>query len=137
MVKLKIKKNPQYLHIRCSTTDLNFWFKKLGRTLKSQKVLLKTEMNRDEINGDNYKDKKHERLDYAKQDVLCTAFSYARCCKAMEEITGYSMKDSLLAQGLGWKCFNSLRTEEDEPVYSCEDKYKRYFVRQSIKGGRV
>ena len=39
--------------------------------------------------------------------------------------------------GLGWKYFNSLTTEEDEPIYTYNDKYMRRFVRQSIKGGRV
>ena len=38
---------------------------------------------------------------------------------------------------LGWKFFNSLRTEEDEPIYTYNDKYMRWFVRQSKKGGRV
>ena len=70
--------------------------------------------------------KKSEWLDYVKQDVLSTAFSYTRYCKAMEEITGFSMKDCLSAPGLGWKYFNSMRDENDEPI-----------VRQSIKGGRV
>ena len=62
--------------------------------MKLQKELLKTEMNHDEIGGKNYKDKKDEWLDYVKQDVLCTAFSYARYCKTMEEITGFAMEDS-------------------------------------------
>ena len=55
----------------------------------------------------------------------------------MEEITGFSMKDCLSLPGLGWKYFNSLRTEEDEPIYTYDDKYMRWFVRQSIKGRRV
>ena len=55
----------------------------------------------------------------------------------MEKITGFSMKDCLSLPGLGWKYFNSLRTEEDEPIYTYNDKYMRRFVRQSIKGGRV
>ena len=55
----------------------------------------------------------------------------------MEEITAFSMKDCLSLPGLGWKYFNSLRTEEDEPIYTYNDKYMRWFVRQSIKGGRV
>ena len=55
----------------------------------------------------------------------------------MEEITGFSMKDCLSLPGLGWKYFNSLRTEEDEPIYTYNDKHMRWFVRQSIKGGRV
>ena len=55
----------------------------------------------------------------------------------MQEIRGFSMKDCLSAPGLGWKYFNSLRTEEDEPIYTYNDKYMRNFVRRSLKGGRV
>ena len=55
----------------------------------------------------------------------------------MQDITGFSTKDCLSLSGLGWKYFNSLRTEEDEPVYTYNDKYMRWFVRQSIKAGRV
>ena len=55
----------------------------------------------------------------------------------MEEITGFSMKGCLSLPGMGRKKFNCLRTEEDEPVYTYNDKYTRWFVRQSIKGGRV
>ena len=62
-------------------------------------------MNQDEIDGNNYKDKKDEWLDYVKQYVLCTAFSYARYCKAMGEFTGFSMKYCLSAPGLGWRFF--------------------------------
>ena len=53
----------------------------------------------------------------------------------MEEITGFGMKDCLSIPGLGWKYFNSLRTEEDEPINTYNDKYMRWFVRQSIKTG--
>ena len=69
--------------------------------------------------------------------MLCTAFRYARYCKAMQEITGFSMKDCLSAPGLGWKFFNSMREENDEPIYTYNDKYMRWLIRQSIKGGRV
>ena len=69
-------------------------------------TMSKTEMNHDEIDYNNYKDKKSELLPYVKQDVLCTAFSYARFIKMMEEITGFSMKDCLSLPGLGWKYFN-------------------------------
>ena len=131
------KQIPQYLHFRCGMTHLNYSLKKLGRTFKLPKELLKTEMDHGEITGDNYKNKKDIWLPYVKNDVLCTAYSYARYIKAMEEITGFSMKDCLSLPGLGWKYFNSLRTEEDEPIYTYNDKYMRWFVRQSIKGGRV
>ena len=74
---------------------------------------------------------------YVKNDVLCTAYSYARFCKAMQETKGFSMKDCLSLPGLGWKYFNSIRTEKDEPINTYNDKYMKWFVRQSIKGGRV
>ena len=131
------KQIPQYLHFRCGMTHLNYSLKKLGKTFELPKQLLKTEMDHDGITADNYKDKKDIWLPYVKNDVLCTAYSYARYCKFMEEITGFSMKDCLSLPGLGWKYFNSLRTEEDEPIYTYNDKYMRWFVRQSIKGGRV
>ena len=99
--------------------------------------MLKTKMDHDEIDGNNYKDKINEWLPYVKSDVLCTAFSYARYIKAMEEVTEFSMKDCLSLPVLGWKFFNLLRTEEYEPIYTYDDKYMRWFVRQSMKGGRV
>ena len=39
-------------------THLNYSLKNLGKTFKLPKELLKTEMNHDDIDGDNYKDKK-------------------------------------------------------------------------------
>ena len=94
-------------------------------------------MNYDEVYSDTWENKKSEWLDYVKNDVLCTAFSYARDTKAVKKITGFSMKDCLSLPRLGWKYFNSLRTEKDEPIYTYNDQYMRYFVRQSNKGGRV
>ena len=58
-------------------THLNYSLKKLGKFFKLQKELLKTEMNHDEVDGDNYQVKMNERLPYVKNDVLFTAFSYA------------------------------------------------------------
>ena len=47
------------------------------------------------------------------------------------------MKDCFSAPGLGWKYFNSMRDENDDPIYTYNDKYMRWFVRQTKKGGRV
>ena len=55
----------------------------------------------------------------------------------MEELTGFGLKDCLSLPGLRWKNFNSLRTEEDKPLYTYNDKYKRWFVQPSIKACRV
>ena len=52
------KQISQYLHFRCGLTHLNYSLKKLGKTFKLPKELLKTEVNHDDVDGDNYKDKK-------------------------------------------------------------------------------
>ena len=51
---------PQYLHFRCGMTHLNYSLKKLRKTFKLQKELLKTEMNHDEVDVNNYRDKINE-----------------------------------------------------------------------------
>ena len=53
----------------------------------------------------------------------------------MQKITGFVMKDCLSLTGP--KYFKSLGNEEDELIYTYKDKYMRWFVRQSTKGGRV
>ena len=105
------KQVPQYLRCRCGMTHFNYSLKKVGKTFKLQKELLKTEMNHDEVDGNKNKKKKDEWLPFVKQHVLCTAFCYARYSKSVQEITGFSMKYCLSLPGLGWKFFNSLRTE--------------------------
>ena len=72
------KQFPENLHFRCGMTHLDYSLKKLSKTFKLQKELLKTELNHDEIDYNNYKDKINEWLPYVKNDVLCTAFRYAR-----------------------------------------------------------
>ena len=131
------KQIPQYLLIRCGMTHLYYSLKKLGNILNYKKELLKTEINHDETTGDNWRDKKDEWVDYVRNDVICIAFSYASYSKAMEDFTGFSMKDCLSLRGLGWISFNSLGNEEDEPIYKSNDKYMRWFLRQSLKAGRV
>ena len=123
----------KYLIFRFDMTHLHHFSKKSGKTFKLQKQQLITEMNNDEINADNWRDKKNEWVDYVKNDVLCTTLSYARYSKPMEEMTGFGMKDCLSLPGLGWKYFNSLKTEDDESIYTYIDKYMRWFVRQSVK----
>ena len=44
----------QYLHLRCGKTHLKHSLEKLGKTFKLKKQLLKTEMNHDDVYGDNY-----------------------------------------------------------------------------------
>ena len=94
-------------------------------------------MNHGDIDGNNYKDEKDFWLPYVKMDVLSTSFCYARYSKAMQEITGFSMKGCLSVPGFGYKHFSSLRTDQDELIYTYKDKYMRHFVGQAAYGGRV
>ena len=93
-------------------------------------------MEHDEILEDNWEAKESEWLPYPKNDVLSTAFSYARYAKGMEDLTGFGMKNSLTLLNLANKNFNNLGGENDEAIYTYNDEFMRRFVEQSIKGGR-
>ena len=84
------KQIPQNLIFRCGMTHMKYSLKKLGKTSKLPKEVLKTEMNHDNIDENNWRDEKDEWLPYVKNDVLSTAYCYARYNKCMEEITGFS-----------------------------------------------
>ena len=53
----------------------------------------------------------------------------------MENITGFGMTNRLTLPSLDKKIFNTLRNENDDRIYTCNDEYTRHFVRQSIKRG--
>ena len=81
-------------------------------------------------------EKETEWLLYFKNDVLSTAFSYARYSKGIEKLTRFGLINSLTLPSIANKYFNSLRDESDEPIYTYNDDFMRHFVRQSIKRGR-
>ena len=60
------EQNPQYFIFGCGMTHLNYSIKKLGKTFKLRKEILKTEINHDEVYSDTWRDEKSEWLDYAK-----------------------------------------------------------------------
>ena len=130
------KKIPQYVHFRCGLLHIKDSLKNLGKSFKLQESLLEQELEHDEIYEENWKEKKNEWLPFLKNDVLSTAFSYARYSKGMEELTGFGATNSLTLPSLANKYFNSLRDESDEPIYTYNVEFLRHFVRQSIKGGR-
>ena len=132
----QIKKIPQYVHFRCGRVHINKSLRKTGERYKLQESLLKKELEHDEINEDTWEAKENEWLPYVKNDVLSTAFCYARYTMGMEELTGLGMKNSLTLPSLPNKYFNSLRDENDEPIYTYTDPFMRNFVRKAIKGGR-
>ena len=131
-----VKKIPQYVHFRCGKVHINQKLRKIGESYKLQESLLKKELEHDEIYENTWEEKENEWLPYVKNDVLSTAFCYARCTMGMEELTEFGIKNSLTLPGFATKYFNSLRDENDEPIYTYTDPFMRNFVRKAIKGGR-
>ena len=130
------KKIPQYVHFKCGRVHINKSLRKIGESYKLQESLLKKELEHDEIYEDTWEAREHEWLPYVKNDVLSTAFCYVRYTMGMEELTEFGMKNSLTLPSLAYKYFNSLRDENDEPIYTYTDSFMRNFVRKSIKRGR-
>ena len=93
-------------------------------------------MKHDETHEDNWEEKENEWLPFLKNDVLSTTSYYARYAMGMEVLTNFGMKNSLTLPSLANKYFNSLRDENDEPIYAHTDPLMRNFVSQSIKGAR-
>ena len=69
-------------------------------------------MNHD-VYEDTWEDTQDKKLDYVKNDVLSSSFSYARYSKGMEQLTRFGLKNSLALPSLGWKKINILRDEND------------------------
>ena len=130
------EKIPQYVHFRCGRVHINISLKNIGISYMLQPSLLKQELEHDGTFGNIWEEKQNERLPYLKNDVLSTAFSFARYAKGMEESTGFGMKNSLTLRSLANKYFNSLSDENEELIYTYTDPLMRHFVGQSIKGGR-
>ena len=110
--------------------------KKIGESFKQQSCLFKQELEHDEIYENYWKANEHEWLPYDKSDVLSTAFCYARYTMAMKKVTGFDMKNSLTLPPLANKYFNSLRDENNEPIYTYTDPFLRNCVRNAIEVGR-
>ena len=110
--------------------------KKIAESYKLQKSLLEKELEHDEIYEDTWEEKENEWLPYVRNDVLSTAFCYTRYTMGIEELNGFGMKNCLTLPSLANKFFNSLRDENDEPIYTYTDPLMRSFVRKSFKGGR-
>ena len=67
--------------------------------------------------------------------MFSTAFCYAKHSKGMKEITGFGIKNSITLPSLANKFFNSLRKDNQEPIYTDKDEYMPYFARNSLKVG--
>ena len=103
------KKIPQYDHFRCGRVLIIRSLKKGGESYKLQLCLLKQESEHDESYEDTWEARQNEWSPYVKNDVLSTAFCYARTTMGMKELTIYGMKNGLILPSLANIYFNSLR----------------------------
>ena len=133
---MKTKKNPQNVHFRFGPVRFKKLLKNIDSSYKLQPSSHKQELEHDEIYEDHWEEKEMEWLPYLKNDVLSTAFSYARYAKRLEKLTEFSIKNSLVLPSIANKYFNSLRDENDEPIYTYTNPFRRNFVRNSIEGDR-
>ena len=99
--------------------------KKIEKSYKLQLCLLKQELEHDEIYEIIWEEKDNEWIPYSKNDILSNAFYYVRCIMAMEDLTGFGMKNSLTLPSLANKYFSSLRDENDEPIKTYTNPFMR------------
>ena len=113
------KKIAQYVHLRCERVHVNKSFKKIGKYYKLQQSLLKKELEHDEIYEDTWEARENEWLLYVKNtyyQLLSVMLDIPWVWK--EELTGFGMKNTLNLPSLANKQLNSLRDEDDEPIYT-------------------
>ena len=103
----------QYVHFRCGRVHTNSSLKKIGISYKLQLFLLKQEIEHNGIFEDTWETRENEWLPYVKNDVLSTAFGYARYTMGVEELRNFGMKNSSTLPSLAKKHFNSLRDNND------------------------
>ena len=101
----KDKKIPHYVPFRYGRVHIDKSLKKKGIKYKLKPLLLKQELDHDEIYGETWEDKENEWLPYLKNDVLSTVFSYARYVKGMEEVTKFGVKSGLTLPSLAKNTF--------------------------------
>ncbi|ESO98149.1 hypothetical protein LOTGIDRAFT_174325 [Lottia gigantea] len=119
-----------------------------------------TDINIAKYTKENWESLRHEREPHAKRDTLCLGACLIKYNQVMKEVVFQNSSNNLTAPSLslkGWyylyhydkemveeEWYESTRmvpkhTEKEnvEKVYSHTHPFIRYFIRQSIKGGRV
>ena len=89
------KKNiPQYVHFRRGRVHIFSSLQRIGVGDKSQLLLLKQEMDHDGTFEDTWEARENGWLPYVKNEVLSTAFFYARYTMVVEKVTNSGMKSN-------------------------------------------
>ena len=127
----------QRITLRCTLQHVNTKLSKWGESFNIPKNLRKKNFDIEKITKDNYISKKDEWLPYLKNDVLALACCMVLYNEMMGDISQMNMQSSLTLPGLTFNSWMNKMNENKEKIYSSADKYTRYFIRKSVKGGRV
>ncbi|ESP01329.1 hypothetical protein LOTGIDRAFT_157508 [Lottia gigantea] len=159
----EIKGNSHYLQnidFICSfqheTSSLAAWGNSSNLPMNLRKI---ADINIAKYTKDNWEPLRHEWEPYAKRDTVCLGACLIKYNQAMKEVVFQNISNNLTAplSLKGWYClyhydkemveeewYESTRmvpkhTEKEnvEKVYSHTHPFIRYFIRRSIKGGRV
>ena len=104
---MKTKKIPQYVHFGCWRVHIDKSLEKIGESYRLEESLLKQKLEHDEIHAESWEERENEWLPNVKNEVLSTAFCYARYTMGMGELSGFGMKNSLTLPSLANNCFKS------------------------------
>ena len=136
--EVRVKVYPkQNISLRCTMQHVNTKLSKWGESFNIPENLRKINFEITKINKDNYKEKENEWLPYLKNDVLSLACCMMLYNEMMIDISNLNMQTSLSLPGLTFSSWMNKMNKKEEKIYSSADKYTRYFIRKSVKGGRV
>lgn len=127
----------QKISLRCSMQHVNTKLSSWGISFNIPENLRKMDFNIADITKDNYEEKIDEWLPYLKNDVLSLACCTMLYNEMMESLSGLNIQTSLSLPGLTYKAWMNKMNTKKEKIYASKDKYTRYFIRKSVKGGRV
>ena len=112
-------------------------FEKIGFSYKLQFWLSNQILEHDEIYEDTWEAREIECLPYVKNDVLSTGFCHVRYTMGMEELPNFGMKNSSTLLSLANMYFNSLRDENDDPIYTYTGHFSKTLFETQIKAADV
>lgn len=136
--KCERKRKPiQKISLRCTLQHVNTKLSSWGQSFNIPKNLRKMDYEIEKITKDNYKEKENEWLPYLKNDVLALACCMMLYNEMMENISEFNLQSNLTLPGLSFKSWMNKKEAKKEEIWASADKYTRYFIRKSVKGGRV
>src|SRR5438093_2556797 len=127
----------QRITFRCSLQHLKASLKNLCESYKLARNLRKTEVDHDTITLENYAAKRDEWEPYLKYDVISLGCVILKYSKTMIDLVGQNMSSCISSPSLTLKGWYKRHIDDGNKVHTHADKYIRWFIRQTVYGGRV